>query len=131
MFSQENIFEKSMSFFGSTKHGKISKKKNQNQNCKKKNKILFEIKHWIHLIRNWKTIPFQLFVWPEFSCKWPKNWCLPIHIYLYLYVYQIDILWSENDNNGLNNRNFFRVKVSYFKSKLRQLEFQCTHGMHN
>jgi hypothetical protein len=24
MFSRENIFEKSMSFFGSTKHGKIS-----------------------------------------------------------------------------------------------------------
>jgi hypothetical protein len=25
------------------------------------------------------------------------------HIYLYLYVYQIDIYWSENEKNGLNN----------------------------
>jgi len=44
MFSRENIFEKSMSFFGSSKHGKIHqvffKKK-----LRKKNKILFEIKH--------------------------------------------------------------------------------------
>jgi len=27
MFSQENIFEKSMSFFGGAKHGKISTQK--------------------------------------------------------------------------------------------------------
>jgi hypothetical protein len=100
-------------------------------NCKKKNKILFEIKHWIHLTKNWKTIQFQLFVWPKFLCKWPKNWCLPIHIYLYLYIYQITIYWSENENIGLNNGKKFRVKVLYFKSKLKRLGFRCTHGLHN
>jgi hypothetical protein len=84
--------------------------KNKNKIVRKKNKILFEIKHSIHLIRNWKTIQFQLFMWPKFSCKWPKIWCLPIHKYLYLYVYQIYIYWSENENNGLNNRKKFRVK---------------------
>jgi len=40
MFSQENIFEKSMSFFGSTKHGKISKNQIKFQNCKKKEQDL-------------------------------------------------------------------------------------------
>jgi hypothetical protein len=49
---------------------------------KKKNKILFEINHWIHLTKNWKTIQFLLFVWQKISCKWSKNWCLPIYIYM-------------------------------------------------
>jgi hypothetical protein len=82
---------------------------------RKKNKILFEIKHWIHLTINWKTIEFQLFVWPKFSCKWPKNWCWPV----YIWTYQIDIYWSENKNNGLNNGKKFKVKVLYLKSKLK------------
>jgi hypothetical protein len=36
IFSQENIFQKPMSFFGDTKHGKISTQKNYFQNLKKK-----------------------------------------------------------------------------------------------
>jgi hypothetical protein len=27
-----------------------------------------------------KKIQYQLFVWQKFSGKWPKNWCLSIHI---------------------------------------------------
>jgi hypothetical protein len=120
-----------MSFFGSTKHGKISTQKN-NLKFFLKHRILFESKHWIHLTKNWKTIQFQLFMWQKISCKWPKNWCLPIHIYfIYLYVYKIDIYWIENENNALNNRKQFRVKVLYLKSKLKQLGFQCTHGLHD
>jgi len=34
--SQENIFQKPVSFFGGTKHGKISTQKNYFQNFKKK-----------------------------------------------------------------------------------------------
>jgi hypothetical protein len=40
MFSQENILKKSMSFFGSAKHGKISTQKNRFQNFKKKEQNL-------------------------------------------------------------------------------------------
>lgn len=29
-------------------------------------------------------IQFQLFMWPNFLCKWPKSWCLPIYIYIYI-----------------------------------------------
>jgi hypothetical protein len=36
IFSQENIFQKPMSFFGGTKHGKISRLKTYFQNLKKK-----------------------------------------------------------------------------------------------
>jgi hypothetical protein len=86
-----------MSFFGGTKHGKISTQKINFKILKKKNIILFQIKHWIHLTKNWKTIQFQFFVWPKFSCKWLKNWCLPI------YIYEVDIYCNENENNGLNN----------------------------
>jgi hypothetical protein len=36
IFFQENIFQKPMSFFGGTKHGKISTQKKYFQNIKKK-----------------------------------------------------------------------------------------------
>jgi len=61
-----------------------------------KKKILFEIKDWIHLTKNWKKIQYQLFVWQIFWCKWPKK-------NVYQYIYQIDIYWSENEKNGLYN----------------------------
>jgi hypothetical protein len=43
--------------------------------------------------------------------------------FIYLYVYQINIYWSENEKNGLNNGKWFKVKMLYFKSKLWQLGF--------
>ncbi len=46
-------------------------------------------------------------------------------------IYQINIYWGENEKNGLNNEKRKRVKVLYFKSKLWQLKFQCTHELHN
>jgi hypothetical protein len=53
------------------------------------------------------------------------------YLYLYLYVYQINIYWSENEKNGLNNGKYFKVKMLYFQSKLWQLGFWCTHELHN
>jgi hypothetical protein len=73
-----------------------------------KDKVLFEIKDWIHLAKNWTTIQFQLFVWSKILCNWPK-----------IDIYQIDIYWSENEKNGLNNGKKFRVKILYFKFELR------------
>jgi hypothetical protein len=36
-----------------------------------------------------------------------------IHIYLYLYIYQIDVCWSENQKNGLNNGKKFRINFLF------------------
>jgi hypothetical protein len=48
-----------------------------------------------------------------------------------IYIYQIDVYWSENEKNGLNNGKMFKVKMLYFKFELKQLRFKWTHELHN